>query len=310
MCSLPQVAGSHLLIPPPFLKAFKGNALIAYLCPFPLFPLSSSRNKLAADSCTSDSWIYLWHGTVMQGARMSVRMSSVCAVWATEEGCMVGGKVGREKQRGNVLWCQPWLELQHTLHLPTFPYSFVYVSFSGLHPLSASPFHSLLLTQNCFIWHRLLMSAIEAFLSVLPSSTHLSLHSFTWLSPVCLLIWPPLLPDDFLSPISTLLTSAHCGFPSCPHLTLFPSLPPFLFTTLPFPLWTWLGSAYLRVKCPTLLLSPHTHTLFFAPPILFQLFIYIGRNGGRAVWMDWWMTWEAMGEGIWEFDGCFCQSGY
>lgn len=41
----------------PFLKAFKRNTLTAYFCPFLSCHFSSTRNKLTADSCTSDSWI-------------------------------------------------------------------------------------------------------------------------------------------------------------------------------------------------------------------------------------------------------------
>lgn len=127
--------------------------------------------------------------------------------------------------------------------------------------------------------------------------------------------WPPFLPDDFLSPVSILHISTHCGFPSCLHLTVSPSLPPlppFLFAPHA-PLCLFLSEPDLGLLISgwgALLWFLPPAPLLFAPPLLFQLFIYIVKDGGRAVRMDWWMTWEGMGEGIWAFDGRSCQSGY
>lgn len=52
VCLLSQVAGSHLLNPPPFFKkAFKGDTFTVYFCPFFFSPLlSSSQFPLLATS--------------------------------------------------------------------------------------------------------------------------------------------------------------------------------------------------------------------------------------------------------------------
>lgn len=95
------------------------------------------------------------------------------------------------------------------------------------------------------------------------------------------------LPDDSLSPVSPFITSAHCEFASClsppPHF--FNCSAPSPCVTLPFPPWTWLCLFVSGLSVLLWFLPP-----LFAPPLLVLLFIYIERDGGRAVRVDWWMT--------------------
>lgn len=137
-------------------------------------------------------------------------------------------------------------------------------------------------------------------------------HSFMWLPLLCLFIWLSSLCQSvpFLSSNLSLLlisfrwlgfvpppiTSAHCGLlPGSPALHLFP-------------LWTWLSLSEIGVSYFDFL-SPPPALCISSSLSDVCLFIYIQREWvvvGLSGWIDGWQ--EAMGEGIWAFDGCFCQS--
>lgn len=174
-----------------------------------------------------------------------------------------------------------------------------FVSFSLLFPpLSPSPFCSLHLTQNCFIWHRLLMFYI--YLSLCPPSSILLLcillhdslscgRSFgchpcasQFPSSLSIYISSSFLPDYSLSPVSPFITSAQCEF----------YLPPF-FLFLSEPKSVCLSQVWVSYF-DFISLSPCSLLL---PSSLWCLFTWRGMKVGLSVWIDGWR--EAMGERIW-----------
>lgn len=149
------------------------------------------------------------------------------------------------------------------------------------------------------------MRSMDVFFSLsMPPSSIPLLHSSTWLPLVCPLIWlsslcqsvpflssslsPLLIPSRWLS--FSCVSSHHlsplwvCFLPLSLSLFLILS-PPSLFL---FPLSNLARPVCLRFECPTLIFP--TPLLLLAPPLLFPLFIYIERDGGRADRMDWWMV--------------------
>lgn len=94
------------------------------------------------------------------------------------------------------------------------------------------------------------------------------------------------LPDYSLSPVSPIITSVHCEFAFRPPL---PPISSFLPPHHSFIFLSELGSACLSQVWVPYFDFP-TPLLLFAPPLLFLLFIYIARDGGRADRMDWWIV--------------------
>lgn len=82
-----------------FLEAFKGNTFSVYFCPFfspsRFFPVCSSCNKLAADLCTSDSWIIIIFFPLAQQSH---------AVYVCVRVCVWGGCAGSEQQKKTECW--------------------------------------------------------------------------------------------------------------------------------------------------------------------------------------------------------------
>lgn len=82
-----------------FLEAFKGNTFSVYFCPFfspsRFFPVCSSCNKLAADLCTSDSWIFFFFFPLAQQSH---------AVYVCVRVCVWGGCAGSEQQKKTECW--------------------------------------------------------------------------------------------------------------------------------------------------------------------------------------------------------------
>ena len=153
-----------------------------------------------------------------------------------------------------------------------------YTSFSLCsHPLSLW----ILLHVCLLIW-------LSSLCQSVPLSSNISL-------PLILSRWPFLLslPSSPQSIVSLLPVSL---LPSPPH-TLY--MYHFSFSSL-----NPTCPACLRSECPTL------NSSLLAPLLLFLLFIYTERDGGReglSGWIDGWQ--EAMGEGVWAFDWRSCHSG-
>lgn len=133
-------------------------------------------------------------------------------------------------------------------------------------------------------------SLVSVHLAVIPVPVS-SLPLFQFISP------PHFFQMTWLC--SPPITSAHCGLlPGSPALHLFP-------------LWTWLSLSEIGVSYFDFLSPPpcSLHLLFSFWRLFVCSFIYIQREWvvvGLSGWIDGWQ--EAMGEGIWALDGCFCQS--
>lgn len=129
----------------------------------------------------------------------------------------------------------------------------------------------------------------DSFSCVRSFGCHPCASQFPSSLPIYLLLlipsrWLPL----SLSPVSPVITSAHCEFASC-------NPPPFFFSSFSSLNLTW--PVCLRFECPTLISSPSPPCSLLLPSSF--LFIYIEMDGGRAVRMDWWMArghgWEDLG---------------